>query len=538
MNNLRPDQQERTDQPRTPHTPPRLGHIATGATSEYQTTAEQKTLLSGAAALATIITEQYPQVDEKGQINYAFAGSMSVMLLSQADRLEIFDQAALPSLTHPANREIPAHSKTILQNFARRMGDIDFLRSKPYSKGINQLGALGRRVGYDSPDYIAERTKYFGIDYIDTSKASDEVRNAYEHEPRHATKTDPSELSYNQGIARVYIGENTFYILDPLDIIGYKADNVLESLDHIDKDKKYAGDLGILIAGLEGMYGRTALVEAAHFVITRTTSRCIPYANPAFTGTVRDFIEEAMAIDPNSIYLDGLEYGKERSPGILKILSQYEEPGSKKQIIEFINNHRSAIDLREVRQNFQPNILAAAQFVSADQEREKSFRSLFEIDPGTSLEHWLTNDPSRISGMSEALKEMPIEAEQELYHISVGSRILDTLPWLDEGNLGPELGLIDRLLELEMPDYEIQKLFGAELFKDQQARRAIIQGISEGSTRLDEDLLVQFAGDVGGAANAITLNLYSRDELTQEERARLVAQVFNDYEIPLTLPSQ
>jgi len=150
-------------------------------------------------------------------------------------------------------------------------------------------------------------------------------------------------------LARVTINGQQIYIVEPKMMLAYKTVHLGESFHKESKTKKFVSDLKALLRGLGQLYTYEELVKTTHeaiFAYARNMPNLlnVPYYHPAFKGEIRDFVEDVIACDADAAYLRELEFGQERSIGILVILHRLKTPEAKKAMVDYINAHRELID--------------------------------------------------------------------------------------------------------------------------------------------------------------------------------------------------
>ena len=114
---------------------------------------ERAHLQDAATAFASYVTEKYPQTNGAGQLNYYMSGSLAVMLLSQADSIDLLDSSQLPDVS---TRGLDKGLLARLADFTRPIGDFDYVETTTYKDAKKESTSYS-----DDPEgYSRERKKF------------------------------------------------------------------------------------------------------------------------------------------------------------------------------------------------------------------------------------------------------------------------------------------------------------------------------------------------------------------------------------------
>lgn len=203
-------------------------------------------LLVGAEVFAYYVTEKWPQINEAGEINYYFAGSLAVMLLAQTDSMTLLDPQYFPKISPLQIINMPTQVKARLTTFARKIGDLDYIKSPNYDKYQKRL-----KKGGGGPS-IKELPKL--------------ARSILEIKEGHVmVMCDPVESYLPHKVVEIKVVNRVYFIAEPKLIFGYKILNILQSFDK--KPAKFIRDFEILLEALLMIYPEQDLVKTTYEVL-------------------------------------------------------------------------------------------------------------------------------------------------------------------------------------------------------------------------------------------------------------------------------
>jgi hypothetical protein len=269
---------------------------------------EERTHLQDAAiAFASYVTEKYPQINEEGQLNYYMSGSLAVMLLSQADSIDLLDSSKLPDVSTKETRNLDRGLSAKLADFTRPIGDFDFVELQPYKDGKKEI-----QEGYPANQdvYSQLRKKYLwkgggGPSIDELPDLAKEV--LAEAKPGYKVMCDPVSTYGEDQVTQVRIQDRDYFISDPNQIFGYKVLHLMQSFGN--KPDKFKRDFTVLQDALSQLYNEEELIESAYAVLVGFEDSMAEYGpqaskhmrqldqNPDFNSTVRPFFEKLKKYD-------------------------------------------------------------------------------------------------------------------------------------------------------------------------------------------------------------------------------------------------
>jgi hypothetical protein len=256
----------------------------------------------------------------------------------------------------------------------------------------------------------------------------------------------------------------------------------------------------------------------------------IPYHHPEFNDEFKKFFDDMIALDDDAKYLEKIEFGKERSIGILKILHRYPGSENKEAIIEFMNQEKGSIDKWEVNTTSPKNKEIMAKYIMND---SVAFALLQSHNSGR-----LTRDKESIM---EAAANYPYVFEKygqaaqnygKFENKVASSDTLDLLLALDKDHVKEDLKNISGLIREGMTSWDIKNIFDSEYSKDRDTREKLFAGVLDAKKTLDKDRFGSFVNSLTIAAkdkyfyDEAKKELVSVDESKRPER---VASVFADF---------
>lgn len=423
--------------------------------------ARAEILLDSAEAFVHEVLEQYPQVDQKGKLNYYFCGSLAFMLLSRAKKFEVLDTSCLPEIVPNNVGIIPPEAAQFFKRLARQIGDLDFVPLEEWRRSDTRMKKGG---GGPSMASLSERAKNI---LKDADKQS-------------MVMCDPIGGSVHK-VACIELGGQGVYIQDPEMMLPTKAAHTAISFDHGKKTSRLVRDFSAMLHGMQTMYPREELLRSAHREIVPHKSPnaiFIPYYNPECTAELKQFYDAVLALDPDAPYLHQLQYGKERSAGILTVLHQYQSAEAKQAIIDFFNTHREHIDRWSINYHSLRNREAVADFILDHPDLHEGFKKSFsgELTKKSIIEymetkHWV---------MDAYGDTLPLEMCPKR------SQTMDTLMSMNEEHIGRELYDVGELLECGTDEDDLERILCEKLIADPETRRRVLLGIKTARATLHD----------------------------------------------------
>ncbi len=516
-----------------------LGHAAIMGEKEtlHGPTEVQLKLLLASVDLASAITDQYPQTDEQGQLGYAIAGSLAVMLLAQARSFEELDASQIPMIVPTRQVEIPEDASTRLKMFARHLGDFDYVQTDNYKHKKDDVQKIDYKT--DPEGYRVGRARYLWKGGTNLDRLSDEARDLMQLSEGHKLFSEAVGSFVDSKAVRLDVNGKEIYIVDPRTILAFKTVHLLESFDTTSKPEKYVADLTILRESLGQVYADEELLQSTHDMLLDYGRRSangleVPYHNPGFTAELREFVDRAVALDGDASYLEQLQFGQERAVGILKILHQYETPEAKQKIVEFINNHREEIDQWEVNTHSERNIDLLAEFVDTNPEIKKTFVEGMSDGDKEDIEasgtaKWLRNSSMSLIGRGTILRMM--ESHEHLDHQPVTSDYLQILMHLDEAELTNQLHAVEQIIDKGIgKERDVRSLLQAEVMQVEGVKDSVMSGLVYAVENFDDETLTAFFKAVDEAASRWTKAGGKMIKLN--ERPGLIKTALDDFGVP------
>lgn len=474
---------------------------------------EQATTLKSAADFAHELTARFPQVDANGNINYYLAGSLATMLLIEGGgKMVPTKGTAINAFESPASLAIPEAGMNHLSTFIRKIGDLDFMPLKDYSKQEVKLGKGGTGPAFE--------------------ELSPSARNIFkESQDGSKVMTDPVSSKGDHAGVAVEVGGKTFYIANPVDALSYKLIHAAESFGGSEsKVPTMNKDFSALLNGLESVYPRETLVRAVSDAVNQYNKNSpnglyVRDYHPGMSPELKSFFKDVVALDPNASYLSGLKFGHERSIGILRVLGRMESDASKRQLIDFINNHKEAIDLWQPTDSLHNRMAVAAEILKSPELLKK-------------IESQVKGEPTQ-EAIAEALRTytgtlrdvgrtMP---EGSLERTPVTSYLLDNLMRVSEAGLASELNTINALMQKGADPFSIFMIMDAKYLRG-ESRTSVLNDLQAAALNLPPDKVAKFLYEYKNAvAETTEFNRSTNQwlEITDAERPSRVHSVMSAY---------
>ncbi|HSX31583.1 MAG TPA: hypothetical protein VLE99_06735 [Candidatus Saccharimonadales bacterium] len=474
-----------------------VGHVVVNAEAEAQpvATAEQPRLLTAATDLVSALVDQYPQTNEAGELNYAIAGSFAVMLLSQAEHIEVLDAARIPAVVVTGEIAVPDSAAKALQAFARAWGDLDYVSTPQYDRVRLESQ---RTLDSDPAAYDEARAKYLFKGPAEITEPP-EAPTDVDAPPTDSVFVEELDDLMDSRTIRIQVQGKDFYIVDPRILAGLKTAHLLEGLNNDRSPGKYVTDLTVLLSGLVQIYTDEELLDASHDALMRyapsnVNALNIPYRNRALTPALTGWIERAIAQDNDATYLEQLQFGRERAVGVLKILHNYETPEAKQAIVDAMNSHRELIDVQEVDLNSEQTIAVMAAFLDAHPDLLTEHMKGWASDGAAERASMGTAAWLRTSRVAEFVKSFALSVmddREDLDYKPSNSEYLRILAHLDEASdLGRQLDAVDQILgRAELPVKQLAVFLENNTLQDAGMKQALMRGLVAAAEQLGDGRL-------------------------------------------------
>lgn len=269
-------------------------HPSASPTEHPAENEKQRQLLASAKNFAQDITLRWPQLDTSSHIvvetddhgstvelppfpasmevapalHYYFAGSLATMLLAQADGgtfQEVDEHTGMPlaeSIT------MPRATQQTLQQFARPIGDLDFVETAAYALRKSHLWNLYKTGVLQGEAHNEERRKYLykgggGPRFDDLSEKS---LFCLRREPGQLSiMCDPVAPDGAHHVARISVDGRQYFIARPDTLLSFKVLHMLQSYHQ--KPESFAKDFTYLYDALFQIYGEAALIASTREVL-------------------------------------------------------------------------------------------------------------------------------------------------------------------------------------------------------------------------------------------------------------------------------
>ncbi len=475
-------------------------------------TQEQATTLRGAVDFANELTARFPQVDASGNINYYLAGSLATMLLIEGGGKMLPTKATALTAFEPTSAvSIPDAGMNHLSTFVRKIGDLDYLPMKDYAKQEVRLGKGGTGPAYD--------------------ELTPSARNAFKQtDARGKVMADPVASKGDHTGVAVEVGGKTFYIANPVDALAYKFIHAAEAFGASEsKVPTMNRDFSALLKGLETVYPRETLVQAVSDTMSKYNKNSpnglyLRDYHPDLSPELRSFFNDVVARDPNAGYLSGLKFGQERSFGMLRILARMDSDASKRQLIDFMNNNKDAIDVWQPTDSLHNRMTVAAEVLKRP-ELLNSMKSHIKGEATQeSVAEALKTYPGAIRDVGRTLPEGSMEKAP------THSYLLDSLMRVSESGLTSELNAISGLLRKGADPFSIYSLMDSKYFNGN--RVASVGDLQNAASNLSAEKIGKFLYDYKNAI-AETMELDNANnkwiQISDADRPARVQAVMSSY---------
>jgi len=493
-------------------------------------------ILDGAQSFTSEVIEKYPQINEDGKLNYYIIGSLSVMLLLEAGKFEILDEKEIPKINVIGSKEIPQESIQHLKSFVRKIGDFDFVETDVYGE---QKKAINQSYGKLPDEEYSQKRKqllFKGVGGPQISELSEKARKVLKiGEGQLAVMYDPLETTTPHRVVRVKLNNQEVYVPDPRMILAYKVVHLGQSFENGNKTDKFVSDFDSMLNALTKMYSYEDLLQATYEAIFSYTPNFpnmtfVPYHNSKFQGKLRKFYDELLSLYDDSKYLDQLEYGKERSFGILQILHRYQSNEAKQAVVDFINRHKEIINQWSVNSTSQNNREVIANYLLSHDDLLESFKKHIqgEITKANIVEalkthSWAFNRYGSQVSNKDTLDMLPER-----------STVIDILMRINEDNLQQELEDIGDLLEHGINEFHLYEMLNSKYMSDILVRQKVFSDLKTARASLNDPIFEQFTSKLYTVI--ADTNYYDPSSNTfitieEEERPDRVNAVLNEFNI-------
>lgn len=306
---------------------------------------QQITQVDSAIHFAKYLTARYPQVDAiqniaieldgestqvnlpeppEGikilpQLNYYLVGSLATTLLSRAETIDLCEETTGSNITVTESVANPQATRDLLAEFARPIGDIDYVPTVHYRE--LQKVVQDSFDSVSSEEYQRGRAKYLwkgggGPKYGEIPpEATLAIKREPDRKDDFGIMCDPVEIYGTRKFARINIEGNEFFVARPDTLVSYKILHMLQSYDQ--KPDKFNKDFAKLHQAMTKLYTDDEMVELTHKTISEYEASMSKISStfdknyhsklPAMTSNLlnrsdlsdeaRGFIEKVVAFD-------------------------------------------------------------------------------------------------------------------------------------------------------------------------------------------------------------------------------------------------
>lgn len=251
----------------------------------------QNAQVESAVQFAKYLTTRYPQVDNmrkmsvevddglhvelpelpdamqvEPRLNYYIAGSLATTLLSRAQTIDLCEETTTSNINVTRSVANTPETQTALAEFARPIGDIDYVPTEHYDALKKVVQDSYGKVSSD--EYQQGRVKYLwkgggGPTFDELPPES--ARALKRGEGQLAIMCDPVEVYGTKKFARVSIDGQDYYVARPDTIVGYKILHMLQNYDQ--KPDKFNADFARLHQAMAGLYSEDELISLTHRIL-------------------------------------------------------------------------------------------------------------------------------------------------------------------------------------------------------------------------------------------------------------------------------
>lgn len=468
------------------------------------------------------LIEKYPQLSEDGKVNYYLSGSLALTLVVDNDKFEILDSASAPEVSVIGEKEIPEEARKELMAFVRKIGDLDYVPFEHWKKMPKEKRIVGKGGGGPSISELPESAK-----------------KAFNFSKRQAmVQCDPLNASVEHRIARIKINGKDVYITELNMIMAYKAVHMSEAFGNERKTHKFVKDFTALKKAMEKIYPPDELLETTKDLMmaynrNSPNGNYIPYYHREFNSEFRKFFSDMIELDSDKEYLKKMEYGQERSIGILKILHRFSKSEDKEAIIDFINKQRGNIDNWNINTTSLKNRQIMADYILSDtavfDKLKAHMPSQVKENDKDSIIAVLSENPYMFSEHGQAAGKYGLFEKEP-----ASSDTLELLMKIDKDHVKENLNEIAGLIEMGVGSWKLYMILSSDYSEDPKIRKKLFSGITEAKKNLDKEQFESFITSLSAAAkDKISFDsvTFKSMPVNEADRPGNVALVFDKYGI-------
>lgn len=259
---------------------------------KFKTLESQTSQVESAVHFAKYLTDHYPQVDDmrritvgvdegirvelpdlpepihpEPQLNYYIAGSLATTLLSRAESIDLCKETSGSDIIISQSIPNPSETRAALAEFARPIGDIDYVPTEHYY-GLKKIvqDSYGK---VSDTEYQEGRAQYLwkggGGPSFDELPA-EALPAIKKGEDSIKVMCDPLEVPGTKKFARINIEGQDYYVARPDTIVGYKILHMLQSYDQ--KPEKFNADFARLHKAITGLYSEDEMIGLTHQILS------------------------------------------------------------------------------------------------------------------------------------------------------------------------------------------------------------------------------------------------------------------------------
>ncbi len=490
----------------------------------------QKKLIMG---LTSISKNREKNCEAENQKRPSWA---ALMLLLRGGKFEILDESRIPEIAPIAEKEAPPEAVKHLEGFVRKIGDLDYVQTDIYEAQKREVQDSYGKV--PDEEYGRRRKEFLfkgggGPQIADLSETAKKALKI--SEKQFAVFCDPLETVTPHRVARVKINGKEVYIPEPKMMLAYKTVHLGQTFENVEKTPKFVSDFNAMLKGMEAIYPREELLRATHETIfaympNSPNNTFVPYHNPQFRGELRKFYDETLALDADARYLNHLQYGKERSVGVLKVLHRLQSPEAKQGVINFFNQHREQIDKWFVNTTSPNNREVITDFLLSRPELLDDFKTHMEGE--VARDSIIEALETRVWAIDEYGRQIPDKNALDM--VPMSSITMDILMKVNEKNIQRELQDIGELLDFGMDKWRLERMLGSKYAADIKVRNSLLDNLKSTRAVLNKQDFEKFTRDLYMAV--ADSNYYDSEsnkfvDIKEDERSERVASVFEQFGI-------
>ncbi len=487
------------------------GALTEGEAAEHAFSPEKERISTGIEALVRRLTDDKPQTDASGKLQYYFGGSIGPNLLARFGKFTELESTSLPQIARGQTIELNTQARTSLQHFVRQIGDVDVVNMPDATLRYGK-GGIG-------PAY---------------SELSDSAVSAFKAPKEgHKIMFDPvSTAGSNHWVVAINIGDRDIFVTHPVSSVSWKMVHGLESLNY--------GKMGKMTDDFQHMYDAVATFTSHEQMVAHARNVLDTYSSswvnglyvrdyhPGYTGVLKSFVDDVVGAGQNAPYLRNLQFGRERMIGIDRVLRRLTSEPDKNAVIEFINRHRDLIDKWKFDDTSPANrTLIAREIMANNPSVIERMRSSFKINTGgrdieseqdvvqaLGVNTWAIDEVGKTLADPSVLDRAPVPSDT-----------LQLLMALDPKHIEFELAELDYLLSRGCEPRHLDGILKSDLFKNTDARSSVFSALRSAAEKLPQDDLRRLTFQVYSGATS-TLS-----KASDAERLDQIRQLFADHQI-------